>query len=90
MEVWGERRLGNAEDVGFKTFPVLLAVSMEAGIVGPILAMLPQKLNLGFLPRLACHDTMEGSRSGKLLVFLEGSIPLVKWAYSSAVRAGDS
>jgi len=82
---------GRAEDVGFKTFPVLLAVSMEAGIVGPILAMLPQKLNLGFLPRLACHDkTVEGSRSGKLLVLLQGSIPVVKRAYSSAVRAGDS
>ena len=79
LEMCGERRLGDAEDVGFKTFPVLLAVPMEAGIIGPMLAMLSQKLNLGFLPRLACHNkTVEGSRSGKFLVIRERSILLVK------------
>ena len=74
-----ERRLDEAEDVDFKTFPVLLAVPMEAGIIAPMLAMLSQKLNLGFLPRLACHNkTVEGSRSGKFLVIRERSIPLAK------------
>ena len=56
-----ERRLGDAEDVHFKTFPVLLAVPMEAGIIGPMLAMLSLKLNLGFLPGLVWHNkTVEG------------------------------
>jgi len=48
--------LGDAEDVGFQTLPVFLAVPEKSGIIGAVFDVLPEKLSLRLLPGLGRHN----------------------------------
>ena len=88
FHVLRESRLGNTEHVRLQALPVLLAICVEPAIIPSRMFIQEKKLNLDFAPLHPAHVGWTVEHPS--LKHLTSSVSPRKWAYSSAVRAGDS